>query len=437
MEPKKFQGVSRRKFVKTGAGVVAAGALLGKRAFAAPRPIKIGYVTPRTGGLAPFGEADTFVFEEVRKYVQGGVKIGGTTRSVEILVRDTQSSPNRAAEVATSLIKSDQVDLILAAGTPDTVIPVSDQCEINQMPCLTTDTPWQVWYFVRGGKPDKGFDWTYHFFFGIDLVTELTCDIFDLLPTNKIVAGLWANDTDGIFESDPVHGQPAIFKQRGYTTIDPGRFDANINDFSAQISAFKKANADLVHGAVSLPVFTNFWNQVAQQGYKPKNCTFGKAILFPADVEALGPLGKYLTNEVWWSPAYPFKSSLTGQSAAQLCDAWVDRMHKQWPMLLGCRYALFEVALDTLKRAQNPESNASVNQALRATKLNTIQGPLQWEGPPPNQWVTIPNKNVCTTPIAAGQWVLGAKFMYDLAVIDNRRYPSIPVQRKIMPLQWA
>ena len=162
------RGISRRKFVQTSAGVVAAGALLGKRAFAAPRPLKIGYVSPETGALAPFGEADAFVIDEIRKMVQGGIQAGGTTRQVEILVRDSQSSPNRCAEVAAELIKSDKVDLMLVAGTPDTVNPVADQCEINQVPCVSTDAPWQPYFFGRGGNPDKGFDWTYHFFWGAD-----------------------------------------------------------------------------------------------------------------------------------------------------------------------------------------------------------------------------------------------------------------------------
>ena len=168
------RGISRRKFVQTSAGVVAAGALLGKRAFAAPRPLKIGYVSPETGALAPFGEADAFVIDEIRKIVQGGIQAGGATRQVEILVRDSQSSPNRAAEVAAQLIKSDKVDLMLVAGTPDTVNPVSDQCEINQVPCVSTDAPWQAYFFGRGGKPDKGFDWTYHFFWGVELVSQVT-----------------------------------------------------------------------------------------------------------------------------------------------------------------------------------------------------------------------------------------------------------------------
>ena len=107
---------------------------------------------------------------------------------------------------------------------------------------------------------------------------------------------------------------------------------------------------------------------------------------------------------------------------------------KQWTQALGFRHALFEVAIDVFKRAQNPESAASVIEAVRTTKLNTIVGPIQWQGPPPNQWTNIPVKNVCTTPMVGGQWVPGKKWMYDLVVTDNRRYPLIPVQRKMVPL---
>src|SRR5208283_721296 len=120
-----------------------AGAILGKRAFAAPGPLKIGYVSPETGPLAPFGESDAFVVDGIKKLVQGGIQSGGTTRKVELLVRDSQSSPNRAAEVAAELIKRDKVDLMVAAGTPETVPSVADQCEINQVPCVSTDCPWQ------------------------------------------------------------------------------------------------------------------------------------------------------------------------------------------------------------------------------------------------------------------------------------------------------
>jgi branched-chain amino acid transport system substrate-binding protein len=183
-----------------------------------------------------------------------------------------------------------------------------------------------------------------------------------------------------------------------------------------------------------LPTFSNFWTQAAQQGYRPKIGCIGKALQFPSAVEALGPRGKYLTVSAWWTPAFPFKSSLTGQSARQLCDQYEEVTKKEWTIDLGLDHALFEVAFDAFKRAQNPESASSVIEAVRATRLETISGPIAWEGPPPNQWTKIPFKNVCTVPLVCGQWVPGKKWMYDLVVVDSRRYPLIPVQAKMMPL---
>ena len=434
MEPKKRQSISRRKFVQTSAGVVAAGALLGKRAFAAPGPLRIGYVSPETGALAPFGESDAFVVDGIKKLVQGGIQSGGTTRHVELLVRDSQSSPNRAAEVAAELIKRDKVDLMVSAGTPETVPAVADQCEINQVPCVSTDALWEATYFVRGGTPFKGFDWTYHFFFGAEMLAQANADLFDLLPTSKIVGLLLGNDAEGMVQANPQRGCPPIFAARGYKVVDPGRFDLDTTDFSAQISQFKNTNAEVLYAILPLPTFSNFWAQAAQQGYKPKIALIGKALLFPSGVESLGARGKYLTVTAWWTPGYPFKSSLTGQSARQLCDQYEEVAKKQWTQVLGFRHALFEMVADVFKRAQNPESSASVIEAVRTTRLNTIAGPLQWQGPPPNEWTKMPVKNVCTTPIAPSQWVPGKKWMYDLVVVDNHRFPPVPVERKMQPL---
>jgi hypothetical protein len=38
-------------------------------------------------------------------------------------------------------------------------------------------------------------------------------------------------------------------------------------------------------------------------------------------------------------------------------------------------------------------------------------------------------------PMVPGQWVPRKKWMHDFAVVDNRRYPLIPVQAKMMPLE--
>ena len=159
-----------RQVLRSGAAL-AAGALastLPMPAIAAERPFRLGYVSPRTGPLAPFGEADSFVLSTAGQLLAKGVAVGGKTIPVEIVVKDSQSNPNRAAEVAADLILKSKIDLMLVASTPETTNPVSDQCELNETPCLSTVAPWQPWFFARGGKPETGFEYTYHYFWGLE-----------------------------------------------------------------------------------------------------------------------------------------------------------------------------------------------------------------------------------------------------------------------------
>lgn len=70
----------------------------------AGRTVRIGWVSPETGPLAPFGEVDQFVNAGVTQLLKSGITIAGKNHPVEIIVKDSQSSPNRAAEVASELI---------------------------------------------------------------------------------------------------------------------------------------------------------------------------------------------------------------------------------------------------------------------------------------------------------------------------------------------
>jgi branched-chain amino acid transport system substrate-binding protein len=194
----KRRGVSRRTFVTTSAAVLAMPAVLRhSRAFAADPVIRIGHVSPRTGPIAGFAEADPYILGELEKLFAGGIEANGKKVKVEIIAKDSQSNPNRAAEVASELILKDNVDIITAASTPDTTNPVADQAEVNELPCITTDCPWQPYFFGRNGKPETGFDWTYHFFWGLEDVIGAFLALWDQGSTNKVVGGLFPNDADG------------------------------------------------------------------------------------------------------------------------------------------------------------------------------------------------------------------------------------------------
>ena len=150
--------INRRAAVKLAGGLVAAPAVLRIiPAHAESAGIKIGLVSPRTGPLAAFGEADDFILKQVMQAVGAGVQNNGKTYPVQVIAKDCQSNPSRAAEVASELILSEKVDLMLAGNTPDTTNPVADQCEANEVPCISTTAPWQPYFFGRNGDPAKGF----------------------------------------------------------------------------------------------------------------------------------------------------------------------------------------------------------------------------------------------------------------------------------------
>ena len=432
--------VNRRTFIKASAatGAALAAAPVFAPAAHAAKTIKLGYVSPQTGPLAPFAEADNFGVSNFRNVMKGGLKIGGTTYPVEVIVKDSQSNPNRAAEVAKELIVSDKVDLMLVASTPETTNPVSTQCEIEELPCISTVAPWQPWFIGRQGNPGnpaswKPFNYTYHFFWGLEDVIAVYTNMWGQLQTDKSVGGLFPNDGDGNAWGDKHVGFPPVLGKLGYKLTDPGRYQDLTDDFTAQITAFKKANCDIITGVMIPPDFPTFWNQALQQGFKPKVASIGKAILFPVAVEALGKNGNNLSSEVWWTPHHPFKSSLTGISAKELAATFEKETGKQWTQPIGFVHALFEIAVDVLKRSHDVSDNKAIVGAIAATNLPTVVGHIQWgqKNLPP-----FAQKNVAKTPLVGGQWRLrsGTANKYDIVITDNKTAPEIPTGGKMEPI---
>ncbi len=393
--------------------------------------IKIGYVTPQTGPLAAFGEADSFVLDQMAAYYKtNGVTLAdGSKHSVEIISKDTQSDSKRASDVASELILKDGVSMILVSSTPDTVNPVSDQCEANQVVCISTVAPWQAYFFGRGGDPAKPFKWTYHFFWGLEDISAVYADMWKQSgATSTSVAELWPNDPDGIAWSDKALGFPPVIEKMGLTQNDPGLYANGTTDFSAQISAFKAQNSNILVGVPIPPDFTTFWKQAVQQGYQPEVATIGKAILFPSALEALGTTGNNLSSEVWWSPSSPYTSTLTGQTAADLATAYEKGTGKQWTQPLGFAEALFEVATAVLQKSASLDE-ADLQKAVSTLKTDTIVGPVDW--------TSGPVANVSKTPLVGGQWRIQPDGTYKIVIVSNSEAPQIPTGGTMEKMDWS
>ena len=381
------------------------------------RPVRLGYVSPQSGPFVSFGEADGFVLDDVRARLAEGLKLGRRTYPVEIILKDSQSDPDRAATVAGDLLSGEQIDLMLTSSTPETTNPVADVCERRGVPCISTFTPWQSHYFGRKGDPDRPFRWTYHFYWGLEDVIQVFTDIWGAVPTNKVVGALWPDDPDGHAWSDAQRGFPPVLNKLGYQVVDPGRYRGDGDDYSRIIRRLREAGAEILTGVPTPPDFATFWKQAGEQGLRPKVASMGRALLFPAFIEAMGPTAEGLTIAAGWSPSHPYRSSLTGASAATMAGEYTRRTERQWTQPIGFAHALFEVAIDVLRRAGTPDDRQAIVRAIAATELDTIVGRVSWaNGPLPN---------IAKTPLVGGQWRHGSGFPFELAIVSNRAHPEI------------
>jgi branched-chain amino acid transport system substrate-binding protein len=418
-------GVPRRTMLKrlaAGAAVTA----IARPAFAVPETIKIGLVAPQTGPLALFNEEMAYALDHARKALNNSIKINGTVHPLEFVVKDSQSNPNRAAEVTQDLILKDKVHLVTAFATPETVNPVADQCELNGMPCVTNDDPLESYFFGRHGDPKKGFDWTFNFFFSGGGALGAMMAAWSRVPSNKILGVLWANDDDGRVFAKVM---PPDLVKNGFKVVDPGRFDLPANNFSPEIAAFKAGSAEIVFAVIPGPDFTVFLNQAAQQGLKPKIITGGKVGEFPQGVYPYGDRAINMVTEVWWSKYHPYASGLTGQSSMEYATEYETNANKQSSMGLGFRHSLIEAAVDTLKRSEKLDDPASIRDALRTMDYKSIVGQINFE--------TGPFPNTSETKCVAGQWRQGKRWPLELLIVDNSLAPNIPTQGTPEPMKFA
>jgi branched-chain amino acid transport system substrate-binding protein len=429
--------VSRRGLIKTGVGLgalavagpaLAACSVKGGSSTTSAGTLKIGFVSPRTGPAAGFGEPDGYALDLARTALSSGLTVGGQKYDVTIVDKDSQSDPAHSAQVANDLINTEGVDLMLTTSAPETVNPVSDACEAAGVPCISTVVPWEAWYFGRGGTPDKGFKYTYHFCFGVAEFAGAYTTMWPQVPTNKKVGVMWPNDADGNAIRENLG---PLLEKAGYTIVDPGAYTDGSQDYSSQIALFKKENCEIFNTFPIPPDFAVFWKQAAQQGYKPKIGQIAKTGLFPSQVEELGPIGVNLAAAAYWTPTWPYSSSLNGKSSADLATGYQDSTNKQWNQQLGASVALLDVGAAALQAVTDPKDKTAVADAIGSLSVQTPIGTIAWSstGSP-----KTPFPNVVSTPIIGGQWVKGTQgYPLDFVLVENSGDSNVPVAASLIP----
>jgi branched-chain amino acid transport system substrate-binding protein len=287
--------------------------------------------------------------------------------------------------------------------------------------------PWESWYFGRGAKPGEAspFHWTYHFSFGTQQFRDMYLSTWQLLPTNRVVGALLPNDADG--QAFGQHLVPELVRG-GFKVVTAAGYADGTADFSSQIARFKAAGVEILTGVPLPNDFAAFIRQAAQQGLaqRLRIVTPAKVCLFPADVRALGELGIGITTSDSWSPAYPYRSPVSGIGGQELAERYEQHARRPWTQLLGGTMSLFDVGLAALHASGSPKSRQAVAKAIANLDTPTIVGRVNFRSGP------VPN--VATTPLVSAQWHLPtARMGHDLEylTVEHACDPNVHIQAKL------
>ena len=413
------------------AAILAVG-LLAAMTVHAGDTVKIGYVNPTTGPLAGNGEGAQWSYEKIVNWVNenGGIEVDGEQKQIEVILYDCESDQNKASELTQKLIEEDGIDIMIAIQTPEVVIPVSIVAERYEMPCVAIQAPVNPLADTLADAYGGDIEWVYHAFWTIENVYEAHKALWTAAgygPGEGYKVGIaFASNADGTAWHN-------IFTERlpedGYVCVDPGQYPEGTTDYTNIVNKFKEENIDILAGTNIPPDFLNLYKQLIAAGVELGCLTMGKCCLLPGDVNVLENdtpgLAQGIMTEVWWTPDYPFASSITGITAAELGADYKADNGGDMPQPAGYAYASIEIAIDALRRAGTTDAEA-LRDALAETDLDTVVGPIKYDK-------EMKGLHYGDTVIAGGQWQLQEDGTEKLVVIDNSLYDIIPVAGEYVP----
>lgn len=418
--------------------VVAAGVYLATRPGPAPT-IKIGAPVSETGALSGFGLGYGWGYEAAVEDInaQGGIYLEeyGRKSLVELIIRNSESDWEKASTVAADLILKDEVHALVSW---EPTIPVFLAAEKYKVPMVGTCPLEPLW-----AHGPFTYSWNIAFGIGTELypgqpgytVREAFFSYTDTYAnnTNRVVAVLACADPDG---EGWYRTFGPMLEEAGYQPVgienDLGLFPPGTTDFSAIITKWKEAGAEILWGNLPGPFFGTALRQMEELGFEPKIITIGRAALFYEDVVAWGgdlPYG--VGSEVWWSPYYPPEDfpGIGGTTPMSLLERWTEDKDMPLNRAIGLAYVHVQILADAIERAGSLDRD-KINAALADTDLETIGGHVDFSG-------VRGDYHTCPIPTTFGQWVPVEDWPYWEQMIVWSPFAFIPIEHDpVFPKPW-
>jgi branched-chain amino acid transport system substrate-binding protein len=225
----------------------------GKQTSKAANVIKIGDVVPLTGASAESGVATSqgidIAVAEIN--ARGGINVGGTMMTVEVIHEDDQSKPEVAVSAAEKLINVDKVDIVIGesiissctlavmelAPNYPSILFTTIECVSQQISDKVMTDPTRYANFFKGAWSSPAYGASVS-----DSVMYLAGK--GIIPFNNKTVAYIVEDTD--YGRNNYQYVEEAFKKYGAVTVAFEVVPSGHTDFYAQINKMKQVKPDLV-----------------------------------------------------------------------------------------------------------------------------------------------------------------------------------------------
>jgi branched-chain amino acid transport system substrate-binding protein len=332
-------------------------------------PIRIGISLPLTGDFSEPGKGVQRGYEAWAKIVND--KGGLLGRQVELKVLDDQSNADRVVSDYAQLLGKDSVDLVFGPFSTRLVIPAARVAEEYGM----------LFVEPAGAAPqvfEQGFK---NLFYAAPAVADdhynHLADYIEKMPEGQRPKTVAYAAMDDPFAQGTAYGLKARLEQAGIKTVVNEVYPPDTTNFGTIAAKIASSKADMVVGGTQYQDAVNLIVALQQLNYQPKLAAFSTAPTNPEFSKAIGAKTEGILAPTGYTEKAKFPSNVE----------FVEKYTAQFGTAPGEDEAnayttgqVVAAAVTAVGCAGQGECQKKLVDWLRANTVETVVGPLKWDG---------------------------------------------------------
>ncbi len=333
-----------------------------------------------TGRYAALGEqvknGYELAFDDLNK-VGPTNKASGQKFTLSLKILDDESDPTKTVQRLESFTANDNVVSYLGGVGSDLHAAGSTVADKNK-------TPYMGIGFALYTVHQKGLKYLFSPFPKSPDMVKGTFDQMDGLSPKPTKLAIFAEQTDWGNELRGLWTQEAA--KRGYQVVTDEQYAPGSKDFSPMILKAKGAAPDAVLALPTPPDGIAIVKQMKELDFNAKYYWFVRAADGLNWGEALAKDSDYFVNCPGWSPDLKFPG------VDQLKQAHQAKYNKPAEALTGAAYAAVQILFDAAARASKLGDRDALRDAIAATSLTTVGGPIKFKPDGSAEMLTVFNQ---------------------------------------------